>query len=279
MIVLSHFTVAPLLEARTRGADSAIISTDLGLSEMDVSLIESAVVFPNGQELGWDTVEEIARTETTCFHVLNGRAERIQIYSQEFERFYSLYPTKRAPTMMAAGFPMHRIKEIDPHRDTVLKVKTIGPVFGEALDTCTGLGYTAIEMAKTASKVTTIELDPAVQEIGRLNPWSQELFTNLRIQQRIGDAFELVAEMPEESFARIVHDPPTLKLAGELYSGEMYRQLHRVLKRGGRLFHYIGNPDSAHGRSTTRGVMRRLQEAGFERVVRHPEAFGVVGFK
>src|SRR5687767_12242230 len=178
MIVLSHFTVAPLLDGRKQGANSAIASTDLGLTEAEVKLTESAIVFADGQQLGWDAVEEIARTDTTCFHITHGSAERIQIYSPEFERFYSLYPTKRAPTMMAAGFPMHRIKQMDPHRDTLLKIKTISPVFGDALDTCTGMGYTAIEMANTAQKVTTIELDPAVLQICRLNPWSHELFSN-----------------------------------------------------------------------------------------------------
>jgi len=278
VVVLSHYTVEPLLKARSLGADSAVLSPDLGLSESDVTMADSGVVLPDGQQLAWDAVEEIARTATTCFRVLEGRAERIQIYSPQFDRFYSLYPTRRAPTMMAAGFPMHRIKDTDPHRDTLLKVKTIAPVFGAALDTCTGLGYTAIEMAKTA-QVTTIELDPTVQEICRLNPWSQELFENPRIERNIGSAFELIQEMPADSFARIIHDPPTLKLAGELYSGEMYRQLYRVLKRGGRLFHYIGNLNSAHGRSVYKGVVRRLQDAGFEPVTRRPEAFGLIALK
>ena len=67
-----------------------------------------------------------------------------------------------------------------------------------------------------------------------------------------------------------------MALGGELYSGAFYRELRRVLSRNGRLFHYIGDPDSAYGRNTTRGVMRRLQEAGFTRITRRPEAFGVV---
>jgi hypothetical protein len=68
-------------------------------------------------------------------------------------------------------------------------------------------------------------------------------------------------------------------LAGELYSGEFYRHLYRVLARKGRLFHYVGDPDSRSGRNVTRGVVRRLQEAGFGRVVRKPRAFGLVAYK
>jgi predicted methyltransferase len=52
-----------------------------------------------------------------------------------------------------------------------------------------------------------------------------------------------------------------------------------VLRRGGRLFHYIGDLDSKSGRTVVRGAVRRLQEAGFSRVVRHPKAFGVVAYK
>jgi hypothetical protein len=77
----------------------------------------------------------------------------------------------------------------------------------------------------------------------------------------------------------VIHDPPTLKLAGELYSGEFYRQLHRVLARGGRLFHYIGDPQSQSGKRTTPGVMRRLQEAGFSKVAPAPHAHGVTAIR
>jgi predicted methyltransferase len=127
--------------------------------------------------------------------------------------------------------------------------------------------------------VTTIELDPGVQEIARLNPWSRELFANPKITQVMGDACEVAPTLVGESFDRIVHDPPTLKLAGELYSGVFYHELYRILKRGGRLFHYIGDPNSKASGGVTRGVMRRLQEAGFSRVVRRAEAYGVVAYK
>jgi predicted methyltransferase len=70
-----------------------------------------------------------------------------------------------------------------------------------------------------------------------------------------------------------------MALAGELYGLGFYQELYRVLKRGGRLFHYIGDPESHSGAKVTRGVMDRLQRAGFGRVERRPAAFGVVAFK
>jgi hypothetical protein len=95
----------------------------------------------------------------------------------------------------------------------------------------------------------------------------------------VGDAFDQVMEFEAERFDRIIHDPPMFSLAGELYSEECYRHLYRILKRRGRLFHYIGDPDSRSGRNISRGVVRRLQEVGFSRIVRRPDAFGVVAHK
>ncbi len=188
-------------------------------------------------------------------------------------------PTQGAPTLLISGVLMHRIKGIDPHRDTLAKVRTISPLQGRVLDTCTGLGYTAIQAAKVAEKVVTIELDPAVLEVARLNPWSLPLFNDPRIQQIVGDSFKEIQAFADGSFSRILHDPPMLSLAGELYSGECYQHLFRILEPRGRMFHYIGDLDSRSGRNVARGVVRRLQEAGFRRVVRKPGAFGLVAYR
>ena len=58
-----------------------------------------------------------------------------------------------------------------------------------------------------------------------------------------------------------------------------FLELYRVLRRGGRLFHYIGDLESRSGGVVSKGAMRRLHEAGFERVERQPEAFALVAYK
>jgi predicted methyltransferase len=252
---------------------------DLGLTISTVLLEPERVVFPDGQWLRWASIEEISHSESVCFLVEGHAADKIQGFSDLLNRFYSLMPTEGAPTMLVSGFPMHRIKDVNPSQDTLSKIRTVAPVTGRVLDTCTGLGYTAIEAARTAELVVTIELDPTVLEVAGLNPWSRSLFENPRIQQIIGDALDEVSSFENESFSRIIHDPPTLRLAGELYSGECYRHLFRILKRRGRMFHYIGDLESRSGHNVVKGVVRRLQEAGFSRVVRRPEAFGVVAYK
>ena len=278
-IVLSYVQIAPLLAARKAGQTRVTISPDLGLSTVEVVLEAEGARFPVGELLAWDDAAVILDEENKCFVLQNDTIDEIRIFSEHTHWVRSLMPTIGAPTMLVSGTPMHRIKGIDPHADTLRKVKTIAPMTGRVLDTATGLGYTAIEAAKTASEVVTIELDPAGLEIARHNPWSRQLFSDRKIVQMMGDAFDVVEGFADESFSRILHDPPMFSLAGHLYGGEFYRQLFRVLKRKGRLFHYIGDLESTSGRNITRGVMRRLQESGFTRVIRHPEAFGVVAMK
>ncbi|HRF50925.1 MAG TPA: hypothetical protein PLC98_25065 [Anaerolineales bacterium] len=272
-MVLSHIQARALLAARAAGATSSEATPDLGLTRTQVGLDEVGVAW-GGAFTSWETLERIVRDENGVFVVEDGGVRKVQAYSDLTDRAVSLYPTAGAPTMLVAGFPMHRIKDTDPWRDTQAKIKASAPT-GRVLDTCTGLGYTAILAAEMAEHVTTVELDPACQEVARANPWSARLFDHPRITQLIGDIGELIATLPEAGFNRIIHDPPTFSLAGELYSGEFYRACWRVLRPGGRLFHYIGDPESRSGAQVTRGVVRRLQEAGFARVQPAPAAFGV----
>ncbi len=278
-VVLSCQTLRPVLRAWEAGHSTAALSLDLGLTASRVELTARGIVLPDGRPLPWEAVREIAESDSACFEVVDGEVIKIRAFSEELNRFYSLMPTDGAPTLLVSGIAMHRIKDIDPHQDTLRKIRTIAPLTGRVLDTCTGLGYTAMEAARTAERVVTIELDPTVLRIARRNPWSRSLFDNPRIQQIVGDAFEELSGFDDGTFSRIVHDPPVFSLAGELYSGAFYRQLCRVLARKGRVYHYVGDLSSRSGRNVVRGVVRRLQEAGFSRVVRRPEAFGLVAYK
>ena len=279
MIVLSHLQARQFIEARKSGQSVVMVSMDLNLTESEIRLQPEYVLFPTGENLDWNSIEEISGNETACYYVENNASKAIKGFSEFSGRFYGLMPTDSAPTMLISGIPMHRIKDTNPHQDTINKIKAIAPVKGDVLDTTTGLGYTAIEAAKTARHVTTIEIDPMAQEIARLNPWSQALFNNPKITQVIGDAFDEIKGFAAGSFSAIIHDPPMFSLAGDLYSLEFYQQAFRALKHNGRIFHYIGDPQSKTGARVTRGVLRRLQEAGFTRVMRAPRAFGVVAYK
>ena len=278
-VILSHFQTRTLLKAREDCKHRIKGSQDLGLTTVDVSIEPEGARFTNNELLPWYAIEKISRSENNCFIIEGGEARKIQIYSDLTNRNYSLMPTHKAPTMLLSGILMHRIKGTDPYSDTLEKIKTLKPLSGHVLDTATGLGYTAIETSKTAGHVTTIELDPSALEIARLNPWSQLLFDNPKITQRIGDSYDLVREFEDNTFTRIIHDPPTLSLAGHLYATPFYAELYRVLDHTGRLFHYIGNPESRSVRQITRGVVDRLRRVDFSRVKHQPRAFGIVAFK
>jgi hypothetical protein len=278
-IVFSHYQAKVLLIARRDGNASCEVSTDLGLTFQGVSLLADGVAFNVGETLGWEVISSIAEDENGCYMVQGGEASKIQFFSEVTGRSLSLFPTGGAPTMLVSGIPMHRIKDTDPHQDTLEKIRAVKPVVGRVLDTTTGLGYSAIEAARTALEVTTVELDPAAIEVARHNPWSQALFNNPKIEQIIGDSFDVIQAFEKGSFTRILHDPPVFSLAGDLYSGEFYAELFRVLRSGGKLFHYVGDPESKSGRNITAGVMRRLQQAGFREIRKAQRAFGVVAVK
>lgn len=61
------------------------------------------------------------------------------------------------------------------------------------LDTCTGLGYTAIAAARCrgVSSVVTVELDEVALRMCTHNPWSREMFESDKITSLEGDCCEV----------------------------------------------------------------------------------------
>jgi len=183
---------------------------------------------------------------------------------------------KVAPTLEINGIHMHNIVGTDPISDARRKVELAGVRRGaRVLDVCTGLGYTACQSLLRGAGVVTIEKDENVLWIAEHNPFSSLLE---RAEIILGDAFEVLDQLESEYFDSVVHDPPTLSLAGELYSLKFYLKLHRVMKKGARIFHYTGAPGRHRGLNLAKGVAQRLRRAGFsvEKVI---EGYGVVAVK
>ena len=275
-IILSNVQTQPLFEGRQKGLATVQGMIDLGCLEIEWTISPEGAGLPDGCVLSWEVLTKINTSVTGCFIIKDGYADKIQQYSNG--RLYSLMPTQSAPTMLVSGVLMHRIKGTDPLKDTHEKIKTLGMIQGRVLDTATGLGYTAQAAANFATRVDTIEIEPAATAMAHLNPWSRSLFETPVIHRHIGDSFTLIKNFNSCLFNCIIHDPPVFSTAGHLYSSEFYRELLRVLQKNGRLFHYIGNPKSKSGARVTRGVIRRLQEAGFARVIKKERAFGVLAF-
>jgi predicted methyltransferase len=277
--VLSSIQAKELLQAKADGLERFMASFDLGLSRQEARLDQVGVGSDKQPLLGWEQLRAIANSENKCFRVLNNQYEEIRGYSESTRRTFSLFATAEAPALLISGFTMHRFKEISPRQAALEMVKAAAPIHGRVLDTATGLGYTAIAAAQKAAAVISIELDPGSLEMARSNPWSQELFNHPGIRLITADCSEEIAKFADGYFDIIIHDPPSISLAGDLYGGAFYRQAWRVLAANGRMFHYLGDPKSALGGRVTKGVVRRLQTAGFRRIIPKPFAFGVLACK
>lgn len=202
-------------------------------------------------------------------------------FSRETNLLYTLVQEPGdLPNLEISGIKM---KSATPSISAILdaSLRELRPLAGACLDTCGGLGYSAIAMARNpaVASVLCFEVDANVTEAARHNAASAELFQDRKIELRQQDVFDAIPACESESFDRIFHDPPRLGLAGELYSQEFYEHLFRVLRVGGKLFHYTGAPGEKSGKRVVPGVIRRLQAAGFERVRAVPDAQGVSAIK
>lgn len=277
MILLTRPAAAALADALSHGADAATTSLDLGQSEIELPIADGRVRLPDGQTIGAEGLAVITANPDSVYTVMDDEPEKITWFSQETNKVYTLRATSGWPALEISGILMHRIKDTDPRADAASKIAAIAPVRGRVLETCCGLGYSAIHAAETSESVTVFEIDPNVVDMARLNPYSSPLFDEgSGIELRNENVAEAITGLPDAAFDFIIHDPPTLAVAGDLYGDAFYRQLFRVLRPRGRLFHYTGDPGSrTRGQDLPGRVRDRLSAIGFQRVRREPDALGV----
>jgi len=177
-----------------------------------------------------------------------------------------LVPTQwGAPTFEIDGIKMLPTERVSPYADAERKVGLIQPRGKAILDTCGGLGYFASWCLQgQAARVLSYEKNPDVLWLRSLNPWSPQQEADSRLSLTLGDVSVQIETLAAACVDAILHDPPRFGIAGELYSQVFYDQLARVLRRGGRLFHYTGTPNKlTSGRDVPQEVARRLRQAGF----------------
>ena len=205
----------------------------------------------------------------------------IQFFDKKTNKFYKLAETSTWPTVLISGIRMHRTDEVDPKTDSMLKIKSFGKIFGKVLDTCTGLGYTAIIAARSpdVNTVITFEKDKNILFLAKHNSYSRPLFEDEKISLCINDSFLAVKSIKSNYFNFIIHDPPRFSLAPHLYSQEFYNEIYRILKSRGKVFHYTGNPGSKQGKNYSKGISKRLKLAGFKKTKIIKRADGILAFK
>jgi uncharacterized protein len=183
---------------------------------------------------------------------------------------YKLVPTEwGAPTFEIDGIKMLPTAKVSPYDDANTKVALVEPRGRRVLDTCGGLGYfAACCLDAGVAHVHSFEKSEDVLWLRTLNPWSPDPdapAADGRYTLVHDDVAKAIEDLPDAAFDAVLHDPPRFGIAGELYSQAFYDQLARVLRRGGRLFHYTGSPNRlTSGRDVPREVAKRLGKAGFD---------------
>ena len=172
------------------------------------------------------------------------------------------------PTFEIDGIKMLVSAKTSPLDDARRKVALVEPRGKVVLDTCGGLGYFAACCLDTGvASILSFEKNADVLWLRTLNPWSPDPDAadgSGRLRLVHADAALAIGTLADSSVDAVLHDPPRFGIAGELYSGTFYGQLARVLRSGGRLFHYTGSPNQlTSGRDVPREVSRRLEAAGF----------------
>ena len=269
-------TLPPMLtfkEAKHILDGKTSVSLDLGLSKTDIFQTKDGYFLGKNEIIDPVSLEKIAKNERSVYFV---DQKTVYMAATSGKHFYKLSPTTGAPTLEIDGIRMHRTKGTTPDKDTRDKLKMLCLSSGTVLDTCMGLGYTAIEAQRRgADNVVTVEYDPNVLLMSRINPWSSNLFSSGAIHKVIGDSFNVVDAFPSQFFDYIIHDPPRHSSAGHLYGQEFYNKLAGVIKPGGRMFHYTGKPGSRYRKVNIHiGVRKRLRIAGFRDIEYHPVVMG-----
>jgi predicted methyltransferase len=254
--LLTAQTQALMARALADGATQCGCSLDLGLSVSEVGVTAAGFTW---RAAGYPWPD--ALKDRTIYHWNGSSFAPVSVYSGSLIK---LVPTQwGAPTFEIDGIKMLPTASESPFEDARRKVELVGVRQRYVLDTCGGLGYFAAWCLRLgAARVLSCEKNPQVLWLRELNPWSPGSDAALELRNVAIESH--IESLAAASFDVVLHDPPRFGIAGELYSRRFYAQLARVLKPGGTLFHYTGNPNKlSSGRDVPGEVLRRLQDSGF----------------
>ena len=260
--LLTQPVAAAMLAARDAGAQAWSGSLDLGRS------VGTASLHAGGWQWRGERYPYAQQLKDRTIYYWDGEA--FAPASRFAGSLIKLVPTEwGVPTFEIDGIKMLPTSKASPLEDARRKVELVQPRGKVVLDTCGGLGYfAACCLEAGAARIRSFEKNADVLWLRTLNPWSPDPDAPAhggRLVLLHADVSQAIAQVADGSVDALLHDPPRFGIAGELYSLAFYGQLARVLRRGGRLFHYTGSPNRlTSGRDVPREVARRLESAGFK---------------
>lgn len=255
----------------TKFTQSHQFSLDLGISKKTITLNNPSYFRVANRMIPFPQQNLLESDKRTILIYEGNSWKPWQLFSQETQKLYKMIfvATNSPPTIEISGIKMHLTENSNPTEDTKNKLKSLGTLNGVVLDTCMGLGYTAIEAARSSDvkMVISCEADQNVYRMSQQNPWSNDLFKNPKIKPETIPVEECIKTIPDEYFAAVIHDPPRFALASQLYAEKFYHQLFRILYRGGRMYHYTGDPNKrTRKQSLADKTKMLLKKVGFREV-------------
>ena len=264
-----HFeTAAAILDAMQNRQNEVRLSLDLNLTKNLWQIQNGKLILGRSLFIDRKMLEPVASIKNIIFIFQDNALHPAEIRSRHY---YKLVPTSTAPILEIDGIKMHRSKEIDPLKDA--KDKTRMAVSNEdlVLDTCGGLGYSALFALKAgAGKVISTEKSSEVIKLRNLNPWLGKTDKE-RIDFIHADITQYIDSLEDHLFNSVIHDPPRFTSAtGDLYGKAFYDSLFRVMAPRSKLFHYTGSPKKIKtGDRFIVNTINRLEKSRFR----------IVGFK
>lgn len=260
--LLTHAVFEATSRARRKGQGLLTASFDLGASQAEARLEK------DHWELHGQRYPYPEKIRERSIHYFDGEGfANLSRFGQY--GLIKLVPTDwGVPTFEIDGIKMLPSAKISPLEDARTKVALVQPAGKVVLDTCGGMGYFARACLEAGVlRIHSTERNEDVLWLRRHNPWSPDpdsAFAAGRLLLRHGDVTATISAVADASVDAVLHDPPRFGIAGELYSLAFYQQLARVIRPGGKLFHYTGSPNRlTSGRDVPAEVVKRLEQAGF----------------
>ncbi len=270
--------VTRILEAMGNGAQKVSLSLDLNLSENLWQIDADRLILDNDNFIDMKKLESISAFKNRIFIFQNNELIPIEIRS---DAYYKLVPTDSAPTLEINGIKMHRSKDIDPLTDARLKAQLVVRAKDQVLDTCGGLGYSALFALKAgAQKVISTEKSLAVINIRNLNPWLK-ISSDTRLELIHTDITKEIDGFEKGMFNAVIHDPPRFtSTTGDLYGRKFYTALFRVMASHSKLFHYTGSPKKIKEKDNfIKNTMKRLEKSGYKDICFYDNLQGIYAEK